>query len=232
MRQNVPIGDELKEIVIAEVVLVLAFSLAFSRGLAGAIQNPQLFVSYIPIAFVAVTLNFVLHEMMHKFTAQRYGAVAGFKTSPFGLAITIVTGMLGTLFGLPGATYIYVHSFTKKENGIVSLAGPATNIIVFGVFAALLIGFNPTILMGSSLPSTYLNTALYYVMLIALVLAAFNMMPITPLDGSKVLAWSLPIYAGVCGFLLIFLFFFGLTQLILYWIIIALVFSVFYRGLI
>jgi len=224
MRQNIPIGDELKEIIIAEVALVLAFSLAFSGGIASAIHHQQLFISFIPIAFVAVTLNFVLHEMMHKFTAQRYGAVAGFKTSTLGLAITIVTGMLGTLFGLPGATYIYVHNFTKKENGIVSLAGPATNIVVFAVFAAILVFLNPPI-------NSYLYTGIYFVMLIALVLAAFNMIPVMPLDGSKVLAWSLPIYAGVSGVLLILLLLFGMTQLIFYWIIIAVVFSFFYKGM-
>ncbi len=225
VRQNIPMGDELKEIIIAEVALVLAFSLAFSGGIAGAVRNLPVFISYIPIAFIAVTLNFVFHEMMHKFTAQRYGAIAGFKTSPFGLVLTVVTGMLGTLFGLPGATYIYVHSFTKKENGIVSLAGPATNIVVFLAFAALLIILNPS-------PTSYTYSAIYFTMLIALVLAAFNMMPIMPLDGSKVLAWSLPVYAAVSVFLLVFLFAFGLTQLIFYWILIALIFSVFYRGMI
>jgi Zn-dependent protease len=226
MRQNIPLGDELREIILAEVALVIAFALAFSGGIAGAVHNQSLFLSYIPIAFVAVTLNFVLHEMMHKFTAQRYGAIAGFKTSPIGLALTLVTGMLGTLFGLPGATYIYVHSFTKRENGIVSLAGPATNIVVFAIFFALLVGLNPS-------PTSYLYTAITFTISISLVLAAFNMLPITPLDGSKVLAWNLPLYIVVTGGLLGLLLLFGFPLIYLaYWVIIALVFSTLYRGLI
>jgi len=225
MRQNIPMGNELREIVIAEIALVVAFALAFSGGIAGAVHNQSAFLSYIPIAFVAVTLNFVLHEMMHKFTAQRYGAIAGFKTSTVGLALTVVSGMLGTLFGLPGATYIYVHSFTRKENGIVSLAGPATNIVVFVVFFALLITLNPP-------QTSYLYLVFSFTISISLVLAAFNMLPITPLDGSKVLAWNLPLYVVVTGGLLGLLLLFGFPAIyILYWIIIALVFSVFYRGL-
>jgi len=226
MRQNIPLGDELKEIVLAEVALVVAFSLAFSGGIGGAIHDQSLFLSYIPIAFVAVTLNFVLHEMMHKFTAQRYGAIAGFKTSPMGLAITVASGMLGTLFGLPGATYIYVHSFTRKENGIVSLAGPMTNIVVFLVFFLLLVTLNPP-------SSSYLYLAISFTISISLVLAAFNMLPITPLDGSKVLAWNMPLYVVVTGGLLLLLIAFGFPLIyIVYWIIIALIFSTLYRGLI
>jgi len=56
--------------------------------------------------------------MMHKLTAEKYGAIAGFRTSPYGLAITLLTSSFGFLFGIPGATMIYTNSFTRREDGI------------------------------------------------------------------------------------------------------------------
>ena len=144
--------DELKEIVLADVVLILAFTLTLTGGITLAFRSSSaidLFMLYLPIVAVGVTLSFVLHELMHKFVAQRYGAVAGFRSSPIGLAITLITGAFGFLLGIPGATMIYTQSFTKRENGIVSLAGPLTNFAVFG--GALLFASSRTLTRFSAM---------------------------------------------------------------------------------
>lgn len=233
--------EELREIVIADLVLIFAFTLTISGGIVLAFRSPDalgVFVLYLPIVAVGVTLSFVLHELMHKFVAQRYGAVAGFRSSPIGLAITLITGAFGFLLGIPGATMIYAQSFTKKENGIVSLAGPLTNFAVFlgtlafGVAVApsfLSFALNPTAIMPG--PDAYLFLALEFIMFISLLLAFFNMLPIFPLDGSKVFAWSKPVYAIVMGALLALLLLFHLLPMmtILYMLLIALLLSLFYR---
>jgi len=147
--------EELKEIVLADVVLILAFTLTLTGGITLAFRSSSaidLFMLYLPIVAVGVTLSFVLHELMHKFVAQRYGAVAGFRSSPIGLAITLITGAFGFLLGIPGATMIYKQSFTKRENGIVSLAGPLTNFAVFG----------GALLFGIALSPVFLQYALGY----------------------------------------------------------------------
>lgn len=226
LRYNVSGVEEFKNIAIADAVLILAFSLTFVGGIsglaaAGGIGN---FLQFIPIAALGVTLSFVLHELMHKFVAQHYGAVAGFRTSMNGLVITLLTGAFGFLLGIPGATMIYASNFTRKENGIVSLAGPLTNFAVFGVFVALLYAANPA-------QNSYLSMALEFTMFISILLAFFNMLPIPPLDGSKILAWNTPVYLSVLGVIFALMFFFNIVSLwsIILMVLVALLFSLFYR---
>ena len=180
---------EIQDIIIAYVVLTLAFSFIFSGGIWNK-QFHSSFLTLLPIAALAVALSFILHELMHKFVAQHYGAWAEFRTWPSGLMITIVSSMLGFLIGLPGATYIFSNSFTRRQNGIVSLAGPLTNVIVFLIFIVIGLALAPK-------PQTYLATAIGVVTFISLWLGFFNMLPIPPLDGSKVLAWDIRVYVPV-----------------------------------
>ncbi len=228
LRQNVVPTSEIKQIVLADAVLIIAFSLTLSGGIFSYFSNPAKFTSTfllaLPIVAVAVTLSFILHELMHKFVAQRYGAIAGFQSSPIGLIITLATGAFGFLLGIPGATMIYVHSFTRKENGIVSLAGPLTNFAVFIVFFSIWIIAQPA-------QGTYLYSVVTFTIFISLLLAFFNMLPIYPLDGSKVLAWNVPVYVITMGTLLLLIYEFGVLPLtsIVYLILIALVLSTFYR---
>jgi Zn-dependent protease len=218
--------EEVKNIAIADAVLILAFSLTFVGGIAGldAAGGINNFLQFIPIAALGVTLSFVLHELMHKFVAQHYGAIAGFRTSMTGLAITLFTGALGFLLGIPGATMIYASNFTKKENGIVSLAGPITNFVVFLVFVTLLYTVNPN-------PNSYLASAISFTLFISILLAFFNMLPIPPLDGSKILAWNKPIYVSVLAVIFVLMFYYTSIPVssIVLMLIVALFFSLFYR---
>ena len=227
MRDGLPHAEEMKNIILADVVLTVAFASTiaggiFSLGSGGSFLAT--FVSFLPISAMAVTLSFVLHELMHKFTAQHYGAAAAFKTSLNGLIITLLTGAFGFLIGIPGATWIFTNSFTKRENGIVSLAGPLTNFVVFGVFVGLLFLLNPP-------AQSYLHTSLQFTLFISILLAFFNMLPVYPLDGSKVLAWSKPIYAVTMAVIFVLMIYF--TAIPLYNIVIlfvlAILFSTFYR---
>ncbi|EQD44765.1 peptidase M50, partial [mine drainage metagenome] len=168
---------------------------------------------------------FILHELMHKFVAQHYGAIAGFRTSTTGLLVTLATGAFGFLLGIPGATMIYTNYFSKRQNGIVSLAGPMTNFIVFGVFLAI------GIIFGNSLGG-YLQLAVSFTLFISIFLAFFNMLPIYPLDGSKVLAWNKEIYMATMGVIFaLMVLFTGISIIeIAYFVIIALFFSMFFRA--
>jgi Zn-dependent protease len=224
-RYNLSGSEEVKNIVIADVVLIVAFSLTMSGGIAGiGATGIGPFVMYLPIAALAVTLSFVLHELMHKFVAQHYGAIAGFRTSMNGLMITLLTGALGFLLGIPGATMIYASNFTKRENGLVSLAGPLTNFVVFVVFVALLYALNPA-------TSSYLYTALTFTIFVSILLAFFNMLPIPPLDGSKILAWNKPVYVTVLAVVFVLMFYYTSIPIIsiVLMLVVALFFSLFYR---
>ncbi len=226
IRENITGFHEVREILLADAVLIIAMSLFLSGGIfqVGSAKFEQTMLFFLPIAAIGVSLSFILHELMHKFVAQRYGAIAGFRTSYQGLMITLVTGAFGFLLGVPGATMIYAHTFTRKENGIVSLAGPLTNFVVFGVALALFFALAPV--QGS-----YLAALLSFIIFISILLAFFNMLPLYPLDGSKVLAWNKPIYFITLGLIFVLMVYF--TQIpftsIVFMLLIAGFFSIFYR---
>ena len=172
---------ELRDLTVA----VLALSLAFS----------QFNLSLLPSTIVIIVLIFAFHELSHKFLAQRYGCFAEFRMWPLGVALAILSSFTGIIFAAPGATYISpyckrkgrrefafsVAHLSKKEYGKISLAGPATNIVVGSAALALSTVFTSQFISTLSQLSFFL--------------AFFNLLPIPPLDGSKVLAWDKRIWA-------------------------------------
>ena len=189
-RQGLGLSKELEDIIVADLVLSFAFTMVLSGGIFGGATGTGITIpEWFAVSLVAVSLSFVLHEMMHKFVAQRFGAVAAFRRSDSGLMITLVTSLRGFIVGIPGATVIYAHNFTRKEEGYVSLAGPLTNFAVFAVFFVL-----GLFTAGSDL---FVNALVGTTMEVSLILAFFNMLPIWPLDGSKVLRWNKAVYAAV-----------------------------------
>lgn len=225
-------SQEIQDILIADVALSLAFSILLSGGFAsqatacsaasGIVKilcsNSILF--YLPISFVAVTLSFVLHEYMHKKVAQRYGAIAAFQRSDIGILISLVTSFFGFLMALPGATMIYTNSFTAEQNGKTSLAGPMTNLGVFAVFFVI------SLLLPNGYQTSYLGAVISTTLFISLWLAFVNMLPIYPLDGSKVLRWNKIIYVVTLGIVIaLLLLIFGLNSSLIFSIAFVLVLS-------
>ena len=160
-------------------VLTLAFSFILFRG--PAIVNVAIlnYLVYLMISFLLVLSGFMLHELAHKFMAQKYGAWAEFRMFPTGLMMALVLSMLGFLFAAPGAVYIQGR-ITEKQNGIISAAGPATNI-AFGAVA---------LLAAWTVGSGVLAYVLLLLANINVFLGLFNLIPIHPLDGSKIFSWN------------------------------------------
>ncbi|MDE1824822.1 MAG: hypothetical protein KGH61_02270 [Candidatus Micrarchaeota archaeon] len=236
-------SKEIQDLLLADVILTLAFTLVIVGGTATISAAPGVFLYFLPISFIAVSLTFVLHELMHKFVAQHYGAVAAFRTSMVGLLITIASSFFGFLIGIPGATVIYASTFTAEHEGKVSLAGPLTNFVVFGVFftAGLLSfhGFPGNILssldMATFQHNPYIQNLVDVVLFISILLAFYNMLPIYPLDGSKVLRWNKGIYVITVAIIFaLFLFVIPLVSLLIslvFMLFLALMFSLLYRGI-
>ena len=104
---------------------------------------------------------------------------------PAGLFITLITSVMGFLFAAPGAVMIEGRA-DKRENGIISIAGPAVNIVlaVVGIAGCLAFNYTPAVLFFLMFAS--LNASL----------ALFNLLPIPPLDGSKIWQWNMPVYVA------------------------------------
>lgn len=186
--------EEKKHLLMAIGALTLAFTLLLSGG-----DIPL--ITIVILSFVAVITAFLLHEMGHKIVAQRYGCWAEFRAWPMGLFIAVISGLMGFLFAAPGAVYIRGH-LTKEENGRVSAAGPLMNIVVASVLLPVLF----------LLPDIILEiwTLIFMICYLNVFIGGFNMIPIPPLDGSKIIKWnpgiwiSLLIILGVYFVLLVY----------------------------
>ena len=76
--------------------------------------------------------------------------------------------------------------FGMKPEALVGIAGPLSNIIIAVVFG-LAVRFS----FVFSFPTAFLQIA-FYIAFLNIVLAVFNLVPLPPLDGSKVLFAFLP----------------------------------------
>ena len=194
-------ATEITHLIVAFLVLTLDFVLLYG-GLTVYSARTELLL--IAIAAAATLTAFVAHEMAHKVSAQRRGYWAEFRLSPTGLLVSIVTAALGFLFAAPGATMIG-GTADSDDMGRISLAGPATNFVFSLVFLA------GAFVTGAYAAGALLSLAFLFLAYINAWFAAFNMVPIGPLDGAKVYRWSRAVwlasfllFAAVAGTLFYF----------------------------
>ncbi len=165
---------EIRDILISLFVI----SLAFDYILTGRDLNAT--IAYFGYTVVVVGFGFVLHELAHKFVAIRYGYSAEYKMWFQGLILALITSYFGFVFAAPGAVYVRGYNIKPRENGIISLAGPATNIILAVLF-----------LMSMPLASQYgISSIAMLGVYINSFLAVFNLIPLVVLDGAKIFKWS------------------------------------------
>ena len=169
-------GEEIRELLISIGVLTFAFSMVL-----GGFDD--LLVYLIP-SFIAVFTGFFLHEMGHKFVAQSYGLRSQFRMSMQGLMLALMTSFLGFLIAAPGAVEIVGYP-TKEQSGRTAFAGPGVNVgICFIAFPFIFVGGDVTLSAG-------------LVVFINSFLALFNLIPVFPLDGEKIVGWSLSHYLAL-----------------------------------
>ena len=174
---------EKKDLLIAGLMISIAFAILFSGGYRVLISSGGVFLVAFSVAFFTAGIGFLLHELMHKYVAQRYGLFAEFKAFYGMLWLAILFSMFGFIIAAPGAVMIR-GNLTREKNGKIALAGPLTNIILALIFLALVFIF----------PISPLKEFLSVGLTINALLAAFNMIPTIPFDGGKVIAWDKKVY--------------------------------------
>lgn len=187
------------DLFIAWIAIAVSFTIIniTPYGLMGSFNpiSPVTALIYFGISLLTVGIGFILHEMAHKFVAIRFGYWAEFvKDNTMLLVAVIMAALAGFVFAAPGATVIYSRDgrpLTKREDGIISAAGPVVNLLLCIVFAALffvaggkagLAGGNLLAMLG--IAGVQINA----------MIAAFNLLPVSVLDGRKVFAWSIPVF--------------------------------------
>lgn len=184
-------ADELRDLAIAWVALGVAFSVFFLQYLGisvfpntATVLSSALFARLLAVSLVTVGVGFLLHELAHKVVAVRFGQIAAFRADYPMLALAVGAAFAGFIFAAPGAVH-HRGYLTERENGLIAVAGPLTNVALVAVFLPL------TLLDGIVGQTGQLGV------IVNGFLAAFNMIPFGPLDGRKVITWSKVVFAAV-----------------------------------
>lgn len=174
------------------------------------LERIELFLLFAPVLLVSM----VAHEYAHGYaalkqgdtTAQQLGRLTWNPAKHIDPVMTVILPLLtyfgGGLLGQPlifgGAKPVPVdpRNYRSYRRGdiIVSLAGVATNAVLAAMCVALIIavGLVARALPAASTPVAILQSMLLIGISFNLVLVAFNLLPIPPLDGSHVVKHLLP----------------------------------------
>jgi Zn-dependent protease len=194
---------EIEHLLKGGLAVSLAFAILLTPGKGfGKIFSPEFGPMFI-ISLITVGSGFLLHEMGHKYFAQKYNCFAEFRSFDFMLILAIAMSFFGVIFAAPGAVMIQGY-LTREKNGIISVAGPAINIILSLIFLGLFISTPVWNFLSITIPSI-VYTLFKYGALINSWLAVFNLIPVWNLDGKKVLNWNKQVYFSVMGLAILIL---------------------------
>lgn len=158
------------------------------------------------VTIVILVYSAILHEIAHGFVAYRLGdptakLLGRLTLDPrphidpiMSIALPLILILSGSPVIFGAAKPVPVDGFNlrdgRKDIAIVSLAGPVTNFLIAAISALfikllLILPLDPSI-------AAIINWLLLTVVRINLLLGIFNLIPIPPLDGSKVFSLLLP----------------------------------------
>ena len=148
------------------------------------------YILIIPSILLALTI----HEYAHAWMANRFGDPTSKMLGRLSLNPFIHLDPIGTLmlflvgFGWAKPVPVDIRYFVNPKRMMlwVALAGPLSNIFLALIFGLLIVLFSTSNLMYNQ-NTAIIGNLLLYSLQINLALAFFNMFPIPPLDGSKIL---------------------------------------------
>lgn len=150
-------------------------------------QNPLMFA----LLAGALVISISIHEFSHAFAAYKLGDPTGKNMGRLTLNPKAHLDPIGTIFllfvgfgwGKPVPFNPRNLKNPKKDSAIISLAGPLSNFILAIILSLIL-----KIGMGNNILVVFLYTTILY----NLMLGFFNLIPLGPLDGNKIVFGFLP----------------------------------------
>ncbi len=157
------------------------------------LENPQMLLLILPILLFSI----VIHEMAHGYAALFQGDptaknMGRLTLNPlvhldpiWSVAVPTLTMVLGGFFfGMAKPVLYNPNNLRNKKWGeaIVAIAGPASNVLIALIFAVIL-----QVMFMLQVTDQLLLQGMFLVVVMNLFLAIFNMIPVPPLDGSKIL---------------------------------------------
>lgn len=186
------------------------------------LSDPSQLLPVLLVAAILLLVAFPIHEFSHAFAAYRLGdstarymgrltlnPVAHF--DPIGGLFLLLTSLSGYAIGWAKPTPVNPANLAGGRQGeaLVAFAGPFSNLVMASIVAVPL---RAILTLGIDVPELVI-TMLSLLVLFNLVLFLFNLLPIPPLDGYRVLlavvsprvAWQLRPYEQYGFFILILL---------------------------
>jgi Zn-dependent protease len=173
-------------------------SLAFGIFISGGDIFRIEFLTNLLIAVATCGLGFVLHELAHRVVARNYGAEAHFFSNDQMLIISVLASFF-FFIAAPGAVW-HRGYLTPLQLGLVAIAGPVTNLTLGLLFFTVLMSAQILSIPGSWLWFLWIG---YY---INAWLGLFNLIPVDPFDGGKVVRWNKVVY-GITVVIALFMVF-------------------------
>jgi Zn-dependent protease len=166
-------------------------------------------IQRIVVWILPVIFAITVHEVAHGWVAKKYGDNTAFNLGRLTLnplkhidlfgtiilpGLLLVTGT-GFIFGWAKPVPVDPRNFKRplQDMAFVALAGPVSNLLM-AVFWVLIARLGSSIVVGTEAVSMFLIYSGVAGISINLVLALINLLPIPPLDGSRILTGILPNY--------------------------------------
>ena len=165
-----------------------------------------MFKDFLEILYFAISLiiSVIIHEIAHGWVAHKLGDPTARLSGrlslnplkhidPFGsiiLPLFLLLSGSGFVFGWAKPVIINIENIPNStKQMLVALAGPTSNFLLAIIFTLIISVLENDFLVS---PNNFVIMLFNMLVTINIALGVFNLIPIPPLDGSRILSWILP----------------------------------------
>lgn len=188
-------GEEIQEIIISSLALSIAFTVALfgNETPIGFIMSPAFLYHFILVAPLVIS-SIVAKEMAQKGTARAFESHVRYEMWSPGIVISVMSSFLGIVVAAVSGVKVmteYAERYARwrvelnpKNMGIVASIGPLMSISL--AMACLMLSPLSPVVLGENILTLGAEINAYIVL--------FSLVPTSPLDGDKILRWSIGLW--------------------------------------
>lgn len=184
---------ELFHLSLSIIVLTIGFSFALTKSsflMMFLFQQQFDMIRFgygVLFSFLGVLFAFVIHELSHKFMAQKHGLWSEYRMYPKGLLVSLLLSITsGFVLAAPGAV-MFRGEPRPFEQARIAIAGPGANITLAAILYVIYQLFFSTNI-------SLFSNAIAFIIVINAILGFFNILPFGPLDGVLIFEYNKPLW--------------------------------------